>query len=87
MLRFHRNELKRWLRGSGNTVRYEMRSLKDEWCSCSETHGGGALIVEASAALQLFVHLSPRSVLQDQKHSRVVLEVVVEAQDVGMPGK
>lgn len=49
------------------------------------THGGGALIIEASAALELFVHLAARRVLQNQIHTRVVVEVVVELQDVWMP--
>lgn len=42
--------------------------------------------VEAAAALQLLVELPPRRVLQDEEHPAPVVEVVVEAQDVGVPG-
>lgn len=49
------------------------------------SHRGAALIIEHPAALQLSVQLAFRSELQDEVDARRVMEVTVQAQDVGMP--
>lgn len=48
-------------------------------------HRGAALIVKHPAALQLSVQLAFRSKLQDKIDTSRVVEVAVQAQDVGMP--
>ena len=56
-----------------------------------ETRGQGghigcsALLVEALALLEVFVELTLCRVLENEVHSRVVVEVAVEPQDVVMP--
>lgn len=50
------------------------------------SHRGAAGLVEAAAALQLLVELPAGGVLQDEVDALAVVEVVVEAQHVGVPG-
>lgn len=49
------------------------------------SHRGTALVIEHPAVLQFSVQLAFRSKLQDEVHPRRVVEVAIEAQDVGMP--
>lgn len=49
-------------------------------------HRGRPLLIDCVALLQLLVELAPGRIFQDQVHTALVVEVVVQAQDIGMPG-
>lgn len=51
------------------------------------THSGCALVIEPPTALKLLIHLPTRCILQNQKHPRGILEIVIEAQNIRMPVK
>lgn len=48
---------------------------------------GCSLLVKSAALLQLLVELPAGGILQNQVDPSTVIEIVVETQDVGMPGR
>ena len=48
---------------------------------------GCSLLVKSAALLQLLVELPPGGILQNQVDPSSVIEIVVQTQDVGMPGR
>lgn len=50
-----------------------------------KSYRGCALVIKSPTSLQLLVHFTTWCILQHQEHPFSIMEIIVEAQDVGVP--
>lgn len=50
-----------------------------------KSYRGCALVIKSPTSLQLLVHFTTWCILQHQEHPFSIMEIIVEAQDIGMP--